>query len=157
MTPTKQLDRDLIAHACSQLNMKARQHVRDGMTPASAANAAIRETKSLFPPDWRLAVQGGDEEDEVEVWEVEHKMYTACARVVRKTEEDARAHLVKAVKDRARTEADPAIRRVARWSNEKVLDILHVAMPRDEYEAFRAVRDAVSRMHKHTPSKKKRS
>lgn len=146
MTKTsKALDKDLIDHACSQLGKKARQHVRDGMTPASAAEKAIRETKALFPPDWRLAVQGGDDEDEVEVWEVEHKLEQPCASVVRESEEEAQDRLIKAVKDRARTDADPNIRRIAKWSDAKVLDILSAEMPEGEYEAFRAV---VSRLPK---------
>ena len=133
------LDQDLIDHACSQLVKKARQHVRDGMPPASAAEKAIRETKALFPPDWRLGVQGDDTEDEVEVWEVNGKMDAPCARIERESEDEAQDHLVKAVKDRARTHADPNIRRIAKWSDEKVLDILSVAMPDGEHEAFRAV------------------
>lgn len=135
----KDLDKDLIDHACSQLGKKARQHVRDGMTPASASEKAIRETKALFPPDWRLGVQGDDTEDEIEVWEVAGKMEVPCARIVRETEDEAQEGLVKAVKDRARTDADPNIRRIAKWSDEKVLGILSVEMPEGEYEAFRAV------------------
>ena len=135
----KQLDEDLIDHACSQLRKKARQHVREGMTPASAAEKAIRETKALFPPDWRLAVQGDDNDDEIEVWEVEHKSERACARIERESEEEVQDRLVKAVKDRARADKDPSIRGIARWSNDKILDILQVAMPDGESEAFRAV------------------
>ena len=82
----KQLDQDLIDHACAQLGKAARKHVRAGMAPASAASAAIRETKALFPIDWRLGVQGDDTEDEVEVWEVEHKRSIPCARITRETE-----------------------------------------------------------------------
>ena len=85
MTTAKQLDQDLIDHACSQLANIARQHVREGMTPASAASAAIRETKTLFPTNWRLGVQGDDTEDDVEVWEVEHKRSIPCARISRAT------------------------------------------------------------------------
>src|SRR5512143_1869150 len=136
---TRQLDQDLIDHACSQLRKIARRHVSAGMSPASAAQAAIRETKALFPYDWRLAVQGGDNEDSVEVWEVEHKLNEPCARIERESEDDARDRLVQAVKDRARHDADPHIRRIAKWSNDKVLDILTAAMPDSEYEAFRAV------------------
>ena len=135
----KQLDADLIDHACAQLGKKARQHVREGMAPARAAEKAIRETKALFPPDWRLGVQGGDDEDQVEVWEVQHKLAQPCARVERESEAEAQDRLVKAVKDRARTDADPNIRRIAKWSDAKVLDILSAEMAEGEYEAFRAV------------------
>ena len=83
---TKQLDQDLIEHACSQLGKAARKHVHAGMAPASAARAAIRETKDLFPVDWRLGVQGDDTEDEIEVWEVEHKRSIPCARITREPE-----------------------------------------------------------------------
>jgi len=83
---TQQLDQDLIEHACSQLAKAARRHVNAGMGPARAARAAIRETKALFPLDWQLAVQGDDSDDEVEVWEVEHKRSTPCASVSRETE-----------------------------------------------------------------------
>jgi hypothetical protein len=75
------LDQDLLKHACVQLGEVARRHVRGGMGPASAARAAIRETKALFPHDWRLAVQGDDDEEDVEVWEVEHKYPVAIARI----------------------------------------------------------------------------
>lgn len=154
MTKTaKQLEQDLIDHACAQLKKIARQRVREGMTPASAASAAIRETKALFPPDWRLAVQGGGDEDEVEVWEVEHKLPEPCARIVRESEDDARARLVAAVKERARADADPAVRRIARWSNDKLLDILTVEMPDTEHAAFRAV---VGRLPKRRGHAKKR-
>lgn len=77
------LDRDLIEHARRQLGDAARRHVREGMGPASAARAAIRETQALFPHDWRLAVQGDDNEEAVEVWEVEHKYGQPIARVSR--------------------------------------------------------------------------
>lgn len=80
---SKKLDQDLIEHACEQLAKAARRRVREGMGPESAASAAIRETKALFPPDWQLAVQGGDEEEAVEVWEVEHKRTIPCARITR--------------------------------------------------------------------------
>lgn len=150
MTKTaKQLEQDLIDHACAQLKKIARQHVREGMTPASAASAAIRETKDLFPPDWRLAVQGGGDEDVVEVWEVEHKLPVPCARVVRESEEEARMRLVSAVKERARTDADPAVRRIARWSNAKLLDILTVEMPDTEHAAFSAVVSRLSKRRAH--------
>lgn len=80
------LDQDLIDHACNQLAKAARRHVSTGMGPASAARTAIRETKALFPPDWQLAVQGDDSDDEVEVWEVEHKRSIPCARISREAE-----------------------------------------------------------------------
>lgn len=139
MKTAKDLDKELINHACSQLSKKARQYVHDGMSPASAAEKAIRDTKALFPPDWRLGVQGDDTEDDVEVWEVEHKLHTPCAYIVRETQEEARERLVKAVKDRARVDKDPGIRAIARWPNYKILDILHMSMPDGEHEAFRAV------------------
>jgi len=60
------------------------------MTPADAAYAAIRETKSLFPPDWHLAVQGDDDENDVEIWEVNHKRTFPCARVEREPEKQRR-------------------------------------------------------------------
>jgi hypothetical protein len=81
MTKSSQLDRDLIEHARQKLQEAARSHVRGGMGPASAAYAAIRETKALFPPDWKLGVQGDDDEESVEVWEVEHKQGSAIATV----------------------------------------------------------------------------
>ena len=77
----KELERDLIGHACGQLSATARRHVRAGMGPESAARAAIRETKALFPPDWKLGVQGDDDEESVEVWEVEHKYASPIATV----------------------------------------------------------------------------
>lgn len=80
---SKKIDQELIEHACDKLAEVARRHVQAGMGPASAARAAIRETQVLFPHDWRLAVQGDDREEEVEVWEVEHKRPVACARVSR--------------------------------------------------------------------------
>jgi hypothetical protein len=80
---SKKLDQDLIEHACDQLGKIARRHVREGMGPESAARAAIRETRALFPPDWNLGVQGGDDEEQVEVWEVEHKRPFPIARVSR--------------------------------------------------------------------------
>lgn len=83
MTSAKQLDQDLIWHACGQLRKKAHQLVREGAGPATAAWAAIRETKALFPHDWRLAVQGDDDDEYVEVWEVEHKWSGPCAQVSR--------------------------------------------------------------------------
>lgn len=85
------LDQDLVDHASEQLGEVARRHVREGMGPASAAQAAIRETRSLFPHDWRLGVQGSDEEDFVEVWEIEHKQPSPIARIERaEVEEMAR-------------------------------------------------------------------
>lgn len=80
----KQFDQDLIDHACGQLHRVARRLVQfEGLGPASAARKAIRETKSLFPPAWHLAVQGDDDEEFVEIWEVEHKRSIPCARVSR--------------------------------------------------------------------------
>jgi hypothetical protein len=137
MTASK-LDKDLIEHACNQLEYVARQRMREGMSPASAASAAIRETKALFPHDWRLAVQGGDDADEVEVWEVDHKRATPCARIVRETEAQARARLVSAVKARARSSADPHVRKIAKWSNDRLHDILEAHMPENESDAFSA-------------------
>jgi hypothetical protein len=82
----QRLDRDLIEHARSQLGAAARRRVREGMGPASAARAAIRETQALFPHDWRLGVQGDDSEEAVEVWEVEHKFPQPIARIEREPE-----------------------------------------------------------------------
>jgi len=70
---TRSLDRDLVEHARKQLAAAARRHVRKGMGPASASRAAIRETQALFPHDWCFGVQGSDDDDFVEVWEIEHK------------------------------------------------------------------------------------
>lgn len=139
---TKQLDRDLIEHACSQLDKVAGRLVREGSTPASAARAAIRETKALFPPDWRLAVQGDDSEDEVEVWEVEHKRPTPCAHIAKESEAQVRTRLINAVKERARASTEPAIRRVAKWSNARLQDIIEADMSQTEHDAFRAVMTA---------------
>jgi hypothetical protein len=83
---TAKLDQDLIDHACNQLAKAARRHVSTGMGPASAARAAIRETKALFPTDWNLAVQGDDDEEQVEVWEVAHKRSVPCASISREPE-----------------------------------------------------------------------
>ena len=77
----KELERDLIEHARDQLRAAARKHVRAGMGPRSAASAAIRETKTLFPPDWKLGVQGDDDDEFVEVWEVEDKDSSPIATV----------------------------------------------------------------------------
>lgn len=146
MTKTaKQLDQELIWHACGQLRAKADQHVRAGMTLARAAETAIRETKALFPADWHLAVQGDDREDEVEVWEVEHKWSAPCARIAKETEAQYRERLVKAVKERARTSTDPDTRRAAKWSNAKLHDVLEVAMPDTAHDAFLAVVAAARR------------
>lgn len=138
------LDQDLIDHACGQLGKIARQRVREGMAPASAARAAIRETKALFPHDWRLAVQGDDSEDSVEVWEVEHKRIEPCARVVRESEEQAVERLVAAVRDRARASADPDAKRVVKLPRARLLLILEAAMPETEDQAYRAAVAAVA-------------
>ena len=151
MTTAKQLDEDLIDHACSQLAKSARKHVREGMGPASAASAAIRETKALFPHDWRLAVQGDDREDSVEVWEVEHKREVPCARVVRESEEDAVERLITSVRERARASTDPDAKRVAKLPRARLLLILEAAMPETEDQAYRAAVAAVAT--KRRPSK----
>jgi hypothetical protein len=83
MTTARDLDADLIDHARAQLRKVADRHVREGMGPASAAQAAIRETRALFPHDWHLAVQGDDTEDYVEVWEVKHKQTFPIAKIER--------------------------------------------------------------------------
>ncbi len=70
-----------IEKACSLLRVAARRHVDSGMGPRSAALAAIAETKESFPQDWRLVVQGDDDEDIVEVWEVDHKYSAPIAGV----------------------------------------------------------------------------
>ncbi len=82
---TKTLTRDLAAHASEQLGKAARRHVRSGLGPASAAQAAIRETQVLFPFDWRLGVQGDDSDEFVEVWEVEHKYGSPIALISRES------------------------------------------------------------------------
>lgn len=89
---TKDLERDLIEHARDRLGATARRHVRGGMGPESAARAAIRETQALFPPGWRLGVQGGNDEESVEVWEVEHK-YEAPIAMIRAREPERPAKL----------------------------------------------------------------
>jgi hypothetical protein len=77
----KRLDRDLIEHARDQLDKIARRHVKAGKGPETAARLAIRETQLLFPHGWRLAVQGDDGDDHVEVWEVEHKFPSPIASI----------------------------------------------------------------------------
>jgi hypothetical protein len=146
MTKTaKALNEDLIEHACSQLGAIARKHVIAGKQPAEAAWAAIRETKTLFPHDWKLAVQGDGDEDEVEVWEVEHKYPAACARIQRESQSAYRNRLVKTVKERAKLSADPVARRVAKWSSAKLLDLFESTMPATEEEAFRTAVAAAAR------------
>jgi len=77
----KDLERDLIEHASSQLSAAARRHVRGGMGPESAARAAIRETQVLFPAGWNLGVQGDNNDEFVEVWEVEDNYQSPIATV----------------------------------------------------------------------------
>ena len=77
----KDLERDLIEHASSQLSAAARRHVRGGMGPESAARAAIRETQALFPAGWKLGVQGDNNDEFVEVWEVEDNYQSPIATV----------------------------------------------------------------------------
>ncbi len=67
------MNKPSIEQAARKLNEAARRHVAAGKGPESAARAAIRETQDLFPSDWKLGVQGDDDEDEVEIWEVDHK------------------------------------------------------------------------------------
>jgi len=95
MTTARKLDADLIDHARAQLRKVADRHVREGMGPASAAQAAIRETRALFPHDWHLAVQGDDTEDYVEVWEVEHKQTFPIAKIDRLAIEETPKRLTK--------------------------------------------------------------
>lgn len=122
----KQLDQDLIDHACGQLHKAARRLVQfEGMGPASAARKAIRETKSLFPPDWHLAVQGDDDEEFVEVWEVEHKRTIPCARVSREV-----------VPERAPTAPKPRPKR-ARATKRRVKYDINPTSP-DVIKAFKA-------------------
>lgn len=77
----RELERDLVEHARAQLARAATRNVAGGMGPATAAAAAIRETKALFPPDWHLAVRGSDREELVEIWEVDHKYGQPLAEV----------------------------------------------------------------------------
>jgi hypothetical protein len=91
-----QIEQDITEHARAQLRAAARRRVREGMGPASAARAAIRETQALFPADWRFGVQGDDEEDFVEVWEVEHKFRHPIARIEREPVTEAPATLTAA-------------------------------------------------------------
>jgi len=81
VTTKKHFAKDLIEHACAQLVKRARQHVKTGVRPATAARLAIRETQTLFPYDWRLAVQGNDADDHVEVWEAAHKRSSPIASI----------------------------------------------------------------------------
>jgi len=155
MSTARDLDADLIDHACSQLGKVARQRVREGMAPASAARAAIRETKALFPADWRLAVQGDDSDDSVEVWEVEHKRIEPCARVVRESEEEAVERLVETVRTRARASADPDAKRVIKLPRARLLLILEAAMPETEDQAYRAAIAAVRRPTKAHATKRR--
>lgn len=146
MTKTaKELDRDLIEHACEQLSKTAKRHLGAGMGPATAAWEAIRETKALFPADWNLAVQGDDDDEHVEVWEVDDKRTTVCAHVAKQSVDEIQKDLVTAVKQRARESSDPVVRAIAKWSNAKLFDILESAMPETEGEAFRAAVEAATR------------
>lgn len=78
-----QLDRDLIEHARQQLGVAAGRLVSEGLGPERAARVAIHETQALFPHDWQLGVQGDDDDEAVEVWEVNHKYPQPIARVSR--------------------------------------------------------------------------
>lgn len=80
----KRLDQDLVEHARDQLAKVAARYVKTGSSPAAAAQRAIRETQALFPHDWRLAVQGDEGDDRVEVWEVEHKLSSPIASIARR-------------------------------------------------------------------------
>lgn len=156
MTTTK-LDKDLIDHACGQLAKAARKHVRAGMGIASAANAAIRETKALFPHDWRLGVQGSDDEDSVEVWEVQGKRIPdiPCARIERESEEEARERLITEVRARARTSTDPDAKRIVKLPLARLQLILGAAMPETEDQAYRAALAAVRRPTKAHAAKRR--
>ncbi len=148
MTAAKQLDRDLIHHACSQLAKAAERHVREGLGPESAARAAIRETKALFPADWQLAVQGDDTEEEVEVWEIEHKHATPIARISREPEpsvkltenqRDALDYMIRSP-NRTSTYFPPSLRRVLSKLVEKGLARTEAGDPRQRarYRTYRA-------------------
>jgi len=113
MTMAKRLDRDLTDHARSQLAEAAERRVRAGLGPASAARAAIRETKALFPHDWRLGVQGDDGDEFVEVWEVEHKYPQPVARVSREPVPGPRTKKARTAKS---TKRRASIRRAPRSS-----------------------------------------
>ena len=91
----KHLDRDLIEYARDQLTKIAKRHVKAGSAPASAARMAIRETSALFPHGWRLAVQGDDHDDRVEVWEVDHKFSSPIASVDRDKHHKHLSHAIK--------------------------------------------------------------
>ena len=80
---TREYKRDLMEHAHKKLKVVAQRFVLGGMGPASAAYAAIRETKVLFPLDWHLGVQGDDDDEFVEVWEVDHKSTIPIATITR--------------------------------------------------------------------------
>jgi hypothetical protein len=118
MTAQK-LDQDLINHACRQLDKWARIKVGEGLSPASAARSAIHQTKPLFPADWRFAVQGDDSDDEVEVWEVDHKLPSPCARIKRAApggkltdnQRDALDYMIRSP-NRTATYFPPSLRRV---------------------------------------------
>lgn len=146
----RELDRDLITHACKQLDQAARQHVRKGMGPASAAYAAIRETKALFPSDWRLGVQGDDDDEHVEVWEVEHKWQVPCAHVSRdpvpeqsvkltENQRDALEYMIQSP-NRASSFFPPSLRRVLPKLVERELARTEAGDPRQRarYRTYRA-------------------
>ena len=79
----REYKRDLMEHARKKLKAVARRLVLGGMRSANPANAAIRETKALFPLDWRLGVQDDDADEFVEVWEVDHKSAIPIATITR--------------------------------------------------------------------------
>jgi len=157
MTTAREIDRDLIDHACAKLGAAARRHVREGMGPASAARAAIRETQALFPPDWRFGIQGDDSEEEIEIWEVEHKRSIPCARISRdepKTAAESSTQL-KANEIRARlkargyqvkTSGRAGIRgRWEAWAVHRDLPILITSGHASQLDALRALFDKATR------------
>jgi len=155
MTTARELSQDLIEHACNQLGAAARRHVREGMGPASAGRAAIRETKALFPHDWHLAVQGDDSDVEVEVWEVEHKRTIPCARISREAETVPSTERLKANEIRAglkargyqvRTSGRAGIRGPwEAWAVHRDLPILTTSGHASQLDALRALFDKAAR------------
>lgn len=146
----RKLEQDLIDHACRQLAKAARRKVGEGLGPATAARAAIRETKSLFPSDWTLGVQGDDDEETVEVWEVEHKRTIPCARISRQPVPEGPAKLTENQRDalgymiqfpnRSSASFPPSVRRILPKLVEKGLSRTQAGDPhqRARYRTYRA-------------------
>jgi hypothetical protein len=107
----KRLDRDLVEHARDKLAKIAARYVKAGESPAEAARLAIRETQALFPHGWRLAVQGDDRDEHVEVWEVEHKFSVPIASIWSRTSHATKRWIHKDVAQSLRVPED-VVRRI---------------------------------------------